>query len=157
MDPKELTNAPLQFDIACDLNASVDEVFDVIVDFENMPSWMPLMKRVEVDNTNASNPGEVGSVRVIYPPVGKPTLETVTAFERPKLLAYSAADEALMGMFTDHTGILTCEPNQAGGTHFRWRTYAQPGRNPIMRFFGRLVFGHVFRHSFKKLKQRFNG
>lgn len=154
-DPAALTQSPLQFDVTCELGADPDAVFNVLIDFPNMPRWMPLMKRVEVDNAKARRPGEVGSVRVIYPPVGKATLETVTAFERPWLLAYAAADASLMGMFTDHTGILTCEANGRGGTTFRWRTYARPGKNPLMRVLGQAVFRFVFAHSLNKLQKRF--
>ncbi|RMF17411.1 MAG: SRPBCC family protein [Candidatus Dadabacteria bacterium] len=152
----ELTSSPLQFDVEAVLGAPPETVFATITDFERMPEWMPLMKRVEVDNSNAEAPGQVGAVRVIYPPVGKPTHEIVTAFDAPTLLAYHATDESLMGMFTDHTGVLTCEPGPlAGQTRFRWRTYAKPGRNPVKRALGQRVFRYVFWHSMRKLKQRF--
>lgn len=154
-DPQTLTVSPLQFDVGCELGAKPAAVFDVLVDFPSMPTWMPLMKRVEVDNSKAKKPGEVGAVRVIYPPVGKATLEVVTAFERPWLLAYAATDASLMGMFTEHTGILTCDDNGKGGTTFRWRTFALPGKNPVMRVFGKLVFRFVFSSSLKKLQRRF--
>lgn len=155
-DPQTLTQSPLQFDISCDLDAKPESVFAVLADFANLPQWMPLMKRVEVDNSQAKKPGEVGAVRVIYPPLGPATRETVKAFERPWLLSYSAADENLFGMWTDHTGILTCEDNGKGGTSLRWRTYALPGKNPFMRVLGRLVFSFVFRSSLAKLQQRFS-
>ncbi len=152
----KLTTAPLQFDMSADLGAPPETVFDVIADFENMPDWMPVMNRVEVDNTNAEKPGQVGSVRVIYAPLApKPTLEPVKAFERPNVLSYGATDESLMGMYTDHTGILTCVDNGQGGTTFRWATYARPGRNPIMRFFGRLMFKFMFSRSIRNLEKRF--
>jgi uncharacterized protein YndB with AHSA1/START domain len=145
------TDSPLQFDVSCEINAPPETVFDFLVDFEQLPSWMPLMKRVTVDNTNAVVPRQVGAVRVIDSGVGKPTLETVRAWQRPSLLSYSANDASFRGMFHSHLGVLTCEPRDTERTLFRWQTYAKPG-TPPMSWIGRILLGWIFRRSMRRMQ-----
>lgn len=147
------TGSPLQFDVSCEIDAPPEAVFDFLTDFEQLPSWMPLMKKVTVDNTNAVTPRQVGAVRVIDSGVGRPTLETVRAWQRPVLLSYSANDASFRGMFDSHLGILTCEPLEGARTRFRWQTYAKPGIPP-MSWIGKLLLGWIFRRSMWKLQAR---
>ena len=86
---------------------------------------------------------------------GKPTRETVVAFEEPRLLAYSAADDCLFGMYTNHTGLISCEPDPGGGTRLTWCSYARPGRFFLMHWMGRLMFRFMLGRSIRTLERRF--
>ncbi len=149
-----LTQAPLVLPCAARLGADPARIFAFITDFERLPEWMPLMRRVTVDNSRAEKPSGVGAVRVIDSGIGKPTEETVVALEPPELLAYHASDASLRGMFTEHLGVLVCEPHPAGGTLLSWLTYARPGKGPA-RFVGPTVFKQVIQRSLEQLTRRF--
>lgn len=149
-----LSRAPLILALTSQLGASPEIVFSFISHFERLPEWMPLMKRVHVDNRNAVSPGGVGAVRIIDSGFGKPTEETVVAFEPPCLLAYSASDASLRGMFRNHLGLLHCEPREAGGTLLSWLSYATPGKGP-QRLLGPTVFKQVIQRSLTQLARSF--
>lgn len=142
---------PLQFELSCELGAPPETVFALITHFERLPEWMPFMMRVKVDNSRAHTPGGVGAVRVID---GR-TRETVVAIEPPRLLAYSASDASLLGMYTHHLGVLTCEPAGPSRTTFRWLFHARPGRSALPRFVGRHLMPFIFRRSMRNLRKRF--
>jgi carbon monoxide dehydrogenase subunit G len=148
-----LTTAPIQFDLATRVNAPHETVFDFVADHEQLPTWVPGVKRVEVDNTNAALPGRVGAVRVMHPGPGGGLRETVRAFDRPWMYAYSA--KSLFGMLTDHTAIFVFEPD-GDSTLVRWRTCAVPGSNPIMRFVGRRVFPFQMNWIMRNLQKHFS-
>src|SRR5688572_23680068 len=150
---QELTSSPLSLARATRLAAQPDEVFAFITDFPRLPEWLPLIRRCTVDNSRAQTPGGVGAVRVIEAPLSKPTLETVVALEAPRLLAYSASDASLMGMFTGHLGVLTCEPHPEGGTWFTWLSFAVPGGAP-MGWFGPPMFKFILGRSISALERR---
>jgi len=151
---RALSSAPLQHRYAVRLGVSPDALFAFITDFPRLPEWMPLIKRVRVDDTRSERPGQLGAVRVIEAPVGRPTQEVVKAFEQDKLLAYSATDASLMGMVRDHLGVLCTEPHPDGGTWFTWLSFGKPGSVP-MRWFGDLVFSFVIGRSISNLERRF--
>ncbi len=148
-------NAPLQMEFSVELKAPQEQVFAFISDFSRLPEWMPTLSRVDVDNTHAQTPGGVGAVRQIRSPGGKRTYETVKRFEPPSVLAYSASDASLMGMYTNHLGVLTCEPVGNGHTRFRWLVYATPARSAFMRVVGKQMFSWILGRSVKNLQKRF--
>jgi uncharacterized protein YndB with AHSA1/START domain len=150
----ELAKAPLQQRFSAHLSAPHEEVFAWITDFPKLPEWMPFMKRAWVDNKDAEAPGKVGAVRMMDAGVGKPTEEVVVAFEPDRLLAYSARDASLMGMYRNHLGILCCEPHSLGGTELTWLSFGTPGPFP-MGFLGAQVFNFVLSKSIRNLKRRF--
>ena len=113
-----------------------------------------MMKRCRVDNTRAEMPGGVGAVRVIDSGFGDPTRETVLAFEPPRLLAYSASDASLRGLFTRHFGVLLSEPHPRGGTWLSWLSYARSGIGP-QKYLGPGVFKLVIRQWLAHLSERF--
>lgn len=150
----ELTRSPLALARAVRLGAPPEAVFAWITDFPRLPEWMPLIKRCTVDDTRAVTPGGVGAVRVIEALAGGPTLEAVVALERPTLLAYSASDASLMGMYTGHLSVLTCEPHARGGTWLSWLSYGVPGRPPA-GWVGPATFRFVIRRSLANLGRLF--
>ncbi|MFT3924819.1 MAG: SRPBCC family protein [Myxococcales bacterium] len=146
--------SPLVLARAARLGISPERLFEFIVDFERLPEWMPMMKACQVDNTHAREPGGVGAVRVIDSGFGKPTRETVVALERPSLLAYSADDASLRGLFSQHLGVLISEPHPLGGAWLSWLSYAKPGAGP-QKFLGPGVFKLVVQQSLSRLGARF--
>ena len=79
----------------------------------------------------------------------------VKAFEAPRMLAYSATDDSLFGLMTDHLSVLTCEPHPDGDTVFCWLAYGRPAKGTPMRWAGRKVFNFALNSGTKKLEQRF--
>jgi hypothetical protein len=151
-----LTTQPLQVVVGGRLGLTQQELYDVITDFDRLADWLPMVKRSHTDNSKAETPGGVGAVRVIYAAgAPRPTLETVRALEAPSYLAYSANDEALMGMATDHLSVLTCDPHPEGGSVLVWLAYAKPSKNPLLAFIGRKVFGIVLGGGLKKLQKKY--
>ncbi len=150
----DLHRAPVLYQREVRLGAPPATVFALLADFPRLPEWMPMMVRVEVDNARAESPGGVGAVRVIHSGVGRPTLETVTAFERPRLLSYGASDASLRGMFVDHQGTITCEAD-GRGTLLRWETRARPGRSRLMHLVGERLLPWIIRRSMQNLARRF--
>lgn len=146
--------SPLVLGRAVRLSGSPEQVFRYIADFERLPEWMPMMKRCRVDNTRAETPGGVGAVRVIDSGFGEPTRETVVAFEPPLLLAYSASDASLRGLFTRHLGVLVSEPHPRGGAWLSWLSYARSGTGP-QKYLGPGVFKLVIQQSLSGLRERF--
>lgn len=151
---KDLAHAPLCLSYAARLGAQPHAVFALITDFARLPEWMPLIKRVTVDNSRAEKPGQVGAVRLIEAPMAPVTREVVVAFEPDKLLAYSASDASLMGMMHDHLGVLTTEAHPAGGTWFTWLSYGALGSAP-MGWFGGPMFRFMVGRSVASLRKRF--
>ncbi len=150
-----LSEQPLQVKIVRRLGASQAEVFDFITDFSRLSEWIPGCLKSWSDDTNAEAPGRVGAVRMISSGIGKPVREIVKAFEAPRMLAYSATDDSLFGLMTDHLSVLTCEPHPDGDTVFCWLAYGRPAKGTPMRWAGRKVFNFALNSGTKKLEQRF--
>ena len=149
-----LTTSPIQLDLTARVNASPETVFDFAADHNRLPEWAPGVKSVEVDNSDAEQPGEVGAVRYLSGAFGKPDKEVVRAFDRPRLLSISNSDESLHGMFTDHIGIIVFE-SEGDGTRLRLRICAVPGRNPIARFIGKRLLPIMMGRARRNLQQHF--
>ena len=150
-----MTPHPLQFKAQTRVDASRDELWAFVTDFTRIGDFIPMIKRSYSDDSNAEAPGQVGAVRVIYAHgAPKPTLETVKAFEAPRLLAYSAADENLFGMFTEHLSVITCEPHPDGGAVFTWLAYGKPAKNPALRLAGKGMFSGVLTAGTRNLAKR---
>jgi uncharacterized protein YndB with AHSA1/START domain len=150
-----LSNQPLILEKVSCLDVSQQALFDYLTDFNRLDEWIPGAKKSWTDNTHAEVPGEVGAVRVIESPVGPPTLEVVKAFEAPRMLAYSANDEALRGLCTDHLSVLTCEPHPDGGTVFCWLAYGRLASQPVKAWAGKKLFQVVLGRGLKNLERKF--
>lgn len=150
---RELTASPLAHTFAVPLAVDHRELFAFITDFPRLPEWMPLISRATVDDSQANTPGQVGAVRVIQATLGKPTLERVVAFEPERLLAYSASDASLMGMYRDHLGVLVSEPLGQNLSQLTWLTFCEMGTAP-MRWLGPAMFRYVIGTSVKNLQRR---
>ena len=150
-----LSRQPLQLALTCHLGATQQELFEYIADFDRLSEWIPGVRKSWTDDSNADVPGEVGAIRMISTGFGKPVREVVKAFEAPRMIAYSATDDSLRGVYTDHLSVLTCEPHPSGGTVLAWLAYALPADHPIKRWAGKKVFQVTLRGAIKALERKF--
>lgn len=149
-----LSDHPLVFETTRHLDTTQHALFDYITDFDRLSEWILGAKKSWADDSLAETPGQVGSVRVIQPLAGPPVRETVKAFESPRMLAYSAADETFKGLCTDHLSVLTCEPHPNGGTVLCWQSYGRLSTNRIKAWLGKKLFQVALTNSIKKLERK---
>lgn len=150
----QLSRQALQVKLIRHLDATQRQLFDYIRDFERLSEWIPGARKSWSDDTNAEAPGQVGAVRMISTGFGRPVREVVKAFEAPRMIAYSATDDSLRGIYTDHLSVITCEPHPAGGSVMVWLAYAQPARNPAKRWLGKKVFEVTLHRAIKTLERK---
>ena len=150
-----LSDQPLLFEIIRHLDVSQQELWNYVTDFDRLSEWIWLAKKTWADDTNAEAPGQVGSVRMIQGPAGKPFREVVKAYEAPRMLAYSAPSDALLGLCTDHLGVLTCEAHPDGGTVICWQAYGKLPQNPAKAWGGKKLFQVALSNGMKNLERKF--
>lgn len=150
-----LSDQPLVFEIARRLDVTQQELFNYVTDFDRLSEWIWAAKKTWADDTNAVVPGQVGSVRMIQGALGKPFREVVKAYEAPRMLAYSAPDDALLGLCTEHLGVLTCEPHPDGGTVICWQAYGKLPRNAAKAWGGKKLFQVALGNGMKNLERKF--
>jgi uncharacterized protein YndB with AHSA1/START domain len=150
-----MSDQPLLVEETRHLGATQQEVFNYVTDFSRLSEWLWGAKKTWADDTNAEVPGQVGSVRMIQGSSGKPVREVVKAFEAPRMLAYSANDEALLGTCTDHLGVFTCEPHPDGGTVVCWLAYGRVASSKIKAWAGKKIFRVALGGGMKNLERKF--
>ena len=154
LDRMDAELAPIQFEAAADLDAAPEVAFALISDHRRLPSWIPGLRRVEVDESQALSPGGVGTRRTLYPVVGPFGVEVVVEFEPPRRMAYSASDASLRGLLTRHRAELWCEPS-AAGTRVRWVVRGVPARTWWKRMLAWLFVRHAQRAGLANLRRHF--
>ncbi len=152
---ERLSDQPLQVAYSRQLGATQQELFDYVSDTDRLSEWIPGARKTWSDDSNAEAPKQVGSVRMISTGVGKPTREVVKAYEAPRMIAYSATDDSLFGMFTDHLSVITCEAHPSGGSVFSWLAYGRPADSQVKRWIGDKVFRFALGQGTKALERRF--
>ncbi len=151
----QYTDVPFQIEHTAYFKAAPQEVFSYISDFEKIREWMPGLTRTWTDNAAAETPGGAGAVRCIRALGGKMTYETVRYMDAPDFFLYSASDESLGGMYTEHLGAQICLP-EGEGTRFIWRSYARPSSNIVMKWVAKITFLYFVGQSIINLEKRFN-
>ncbi|MEZ4288339.1 MAG: SRPBCC family protein [Polyangiales bacterium] len=150
-----LTTRPLLVKFSKRLGAPQREVFDYVTDISRLHEWIPLAQKSWSDDSNAEEPGRVGAVRVIVAGPGKPTREVIKFFEEPNLLAYSASDDSLFGLATDHLSVISVEPHPSGGSVMTWLAYGRPADSLIKRGAAQLVFRTALGGGMRNLGKKF--
>jgi uncharacterized protein YndB with AHSA1/START domain len=153
-DSVEAQVAPILFDAGTELNARPEAVFAVISDHRGLPSWIPGLRRVDVDESQALSPGGIGTRRRLYPLVGASGVEVILELDPPRGIVYSASDASLRGLLTRHRAELWCEAS-AGGTRIRWVVRGIPSRTWWKRVIAWIVFRHTQRAGLANLRRRF--
>ena len=120
-----LSDQPLVYETTQRLDVTQQELFNYVSDFERSSEWIVGARKSWTDDSEAEAPGQVGAVRVIKSGASTLVREKVKAFEAPHMLAYSANDEAFLGLCFDHLGVMTCEPHPDGGTVICWLAYGR--------------------------------
>ncbi len=151
-----LSDQPLLFETTKRLDVTQQELFDYVTDFDRSSEWIIGAKKSWTDNSEAEAPGEIGAVRVIKSGGPTPVLERVKAYEAPRMLAYSANDEAFMGLCSDHLGVMTCEPHPDGGTVICWLAYGRLASNPIKAWAGKKLLQVALLGGMKNLARKFS-
>jgi uncharacterized protein YndB with AHSA1/START domain len=150
-----LTDQPKLVEVTRHFDVSQQQLFDYIADFSRLSEWIWASKKSWADDSKAETPGQVGSVRMIQGAFGEPVREVVKAYEAPRMLAYSANDGALLGLCTDHLGVVTCEPHPSGGTIMCWQAYGRLARNSAKAFAGKKLFQVALTNGMKNLERKF--
>jgi uncharacterized protein YndB with AHSA1/START domain len=150
-----LSDQPRLFEVTRHFDVSQQELFDYVTDFSRLSEWIWASTKSWADDSHAEVPGQVGSVRMIKGAVGEPVREVVKAFEAPQMIAYSANDGALLGLCTDHLGVLTCVPHPSGGTVVCWQAYGRLAKNPVKAFAGKKLFQVALTNGMKNLEGKF--
>jgi uncharacterized protein YndB with AHSA1/START domain len=147
-------SAPLQLDLACELGAPPEQVFTLLADHEALPTWVPGLRRVDVDSTRAARPGGAGAVRTLHPRIGVAGCELIIEVTPPHRLVYSASDASLRGLYTAHRAEITCTAT-GRGTRLTWQVWARPTERAWRRLFARLLVGFALWSSMRNLRRRF--
>lgn len=150
-----LSDQPLLFETTKRLDVSQQELFNYVSDFDRSSEWIIGAKKSWTDNSEAEAPGEVGAVRVIKSGGSTLVKERVKAYEAPRMLAYSANDEAFLGLCFDHLGVMTCEPHPDGGTVICWLAYGRLASNPVKGWAGKKLFQVALSRGMKNLERKF--
>lgn len=150
-----LSDQPLLFEKTQRLDATQQELFNYVSDFDRSSEWIVGAKKSWTDNSNADAPGQVGAVRMIKSGASEPVREVVKAHESPRMLAYSANDEAFLGLCFEHLGVMTCEPHPEGGTVICWLAYGRLANNPVKAWAGKKLFQVALGRGMKNLERKF--
>ncbi len=150
-----LSEQPLLFETTKRLDVTQQELFNYVSDFDRSSEWIIGVKKSWADNSEAEAPGQVGAVRVIKSAGSTLVRERVKAYEAPRMLAYSANDEAFLGLCFDHLSVMTCESHPDGGTVICWLAYGRLASNPLKAWAGTKLFQVALGRGMKKLERKF--
>ena len=150
-----LSDQPLVYETTQRLDVTQQELFNYVSDFERSSEWIVGARKSWTDDSEAEAPGQVGAVRVIKSGASTLVREKVKAFEAPHMLAYSANDEAFLGLCFDHLGVMTCEPHPDGGTVICWLAYGRLASSPLRAWAGTKLFQVALSRGMKNLQRKF--
>jgi hypothetical protein len=150
-----LSDQPLLFETTQHFEASQHELFNYVSDIDKLGEWLWFAKKSWADNSNAEAPGQVGAVRVIRSSVGGLVREEVVDYDAPRMVAYAASDDAMLGMVTDHLGVLTCEPHPNGGTVVCWQAYGRLASSRAKAWGGKRLLKTALSNGMKNLERKF--
>lgn len=139
------------------VRASPRDVFALVSNHARLPEWAPGVLRVEVDNSGAQVPGGAGAVRTLIPRFGRRGHERITRVDRAALrIDYSATDESLVGLCSDHHASITCSAEGAG-TRVSFSVQTAPGHDRVRSWLGRWMFRAAVAVSLRRLARCFAG
>ena len=124
-----VTKAPLQLAQYAILNASQQEVFDLVSDHEGMAQYTFSLAKVSFDDSKAKTPCGEGTKRFCSTPVGFVIEEKIVCWQPPKMYGYAVLN--VESVLPNHLGVVQIEALDDKRTLLMWRTY----------FHGRLVGG----------------
>jgi uncharacterized protein YndB with AHSA1/START domain len=131
-----LSDQPLLLEKTRRLDATQQELFNYVTDFERSSEWIAGAMKGWTDNSNAEIPGQVGAARMLKSLAGEPIREVVKAYDAPRMLAYSA-------------------PHPDGGTVVCWLAYGRLASNPGKAWAGKKLFQVALGRGMKNLERKF--
>jgi uncharacterized protein YndB with AHSA1/START domain len=103
--------------MAVEIAAPRAAVWARVADHEGVPSWTPV-KKVKIVEDGAPERGGLGAVRAVWFPSAPMVRERITRYEPERAYAYKIFS-GFPGL-ADHTGTVSLEDLDGGGTRFRW-------------------------------------
>ena len=135
------------------IEAPIDDVWDVVRDFNGLPNWHPGITKSDIDDN--LTPDTVGCIRNFYLQNGQNVRERLTALSDEEYSFSYAMLETGMGMF-DYISTFTLRPITDGATCFiEWTAdfTTAAGEETEKE---NMVTIDVFQGGFDALKARFN-
>jgi carbon monoxide dehydrogenase subunit G len=121
LNPLEFTKAPLRAEQSISLNASPEKVWALVSDHQKVPTYLPMIEKVTVDNSNASTENGIGAIK--HCSIGDMTWqEEVLLWNPDRAKAYGLPDGNPMGM-NGHLAVVRLAANETGGTSVSWQFY----------------------------------
>lgn len=121
-DVTRFTAAPKRVEKSVVVNAPPAEVWKLISDHQQMPTYFPGINHVDVDNSHASQANGVGCVRSCSLHGNMQTVEEVRLWEPPAALGYTLRAPNAMGL-SDHFATVELTEASPGTTRVTWTQY----------------------------------
>jgi hypothetical protein len=150
MPPGSLAKAPLRNDVKVVLDAPVGEVWAIISDHGQLPSYSAGIREVVLDDSCQGPGGGVGCTRTCSFHEGPPIAETIVFVEEPYALATRGVQPNEYQLTNDLT-LVTLRPLGDDRTEFWWRQYYDHPQLEQMK----PVFDEALRDLGQRLVQRF--
>ena len=136
---------------SCDVDATPQECFDALIDFERLPEWQGAVKEVRVLERDDQGRGTVVEY-LIDAKLKSVRYRLRQVYDEPHRLD----SEYLGGDFRDFSGGWRFLPNDDGGTHVELDLQIDPGRfvpGPLRS----AIRDAVMRRALRDLKQHLEG
>jgi len=140
------------------LNAAPETVFAKVADHRNLRDWVPMIDHlVELDNSNATTPGQpgVGSFRTCQ--FGGDTLvEDIRFWQEGVGYAYSVRDGKGVAV-ENHLGVFWLESDGKGGTYLTWRQYFEKKHWSVKAQVMPFMMSYVMNKAMENLADQWGG
>ena len=150
--PGSLAKAPLRNDVKVVLDAPMEEVWAIVSDHLQLPSYSAGIREVVLADSCHGPGGGVGCTRTCSFHEGPTIAETVVFVEEPYALATRGVQPNEYQLTNDLT-LVTLRPLGDDRTEFWWRQYYNHPQLEEMR----PVFDEALRDLGQRLVQRFGG
>lgn len=142
-----------RFRVVAQLDAGVEEAFELISGAEGMRRWVPLCRSVEYRHPAGASGITAGSVRDVVLRVGLTAVEEIRLYDPPRALTYTliSAGIRMDRLVQDYLGVTTLEPLDANRCRLTWTIhYECVGRmrafEPLIRAALRATIGKLVRN-----------
>ena len=147
---KQFTNAPKQLMVERTVNAPIADVWNIVADHQGMTSWMPMIKQVDLIESNQAGNWEAGSER--HCQFGADLLkEKIVHWDPPYGYAYMISD---MHIVKDHLGYFQLE-EVPEGTKITWTQYFVPNGNAVKNWMSKnVMLPSVMKKALRNLRNK---
>jgi uncharacterized protein YndB with AHSA1/START domain len=143
---------PERYRIVAEFDAPIEECFKAGTAEEAMMIWVPNIKSVRYDHSQADVPHGAGSFRVVDMKGGVTVIERVLVSRPPTLLVYTVEggpfiDKHVMRNYRGHMNFTALGPNK---TRLTWVGYY--GGSPLLQPLVRPIIRNLIRTFTKRMK-----